>query len=125
MLSNDALLINIISIISLHVGGLSINVILSSITECIHKKGVRKALATKRLQIFVQFTVETITLCCVGETIGRALGAVPFLFLEAIYKSTNGAIGPTLSPIISSAFLGSLCSWESASVSIPLSNLHE
>ncbi len=97
MLGNAATLMGVVSIISLLVGGLSImNVMLSSISERIHEIGVRKALGAKRLQIFVQFTVETITLCCMGGMAGMALGATPLLFREAIYKSTNGAIEPTL-----------------------------
>jgi putative ABC transport system permease protein len=97
MLNNAALLMGIISVISLLVGGLSImNVMLSSISERIHEIGVRKALGAKRLQIFVQFTVETITLSAAGGIIGMVLGMAPLLFKEAIYKSTDGAIEPTL-----------------------------
>lgn len=97
MLNNAALLMGIVSVISLLVGGLSImNVMLSSIAERIHEIGVRKALGAKRLQIFVQFTVETVTLSGTGGVIGMVLGMVPLLFKEAIYKSTDGAIEPTL-----------------------------
>lgn len=97
MLNNAALLMGVISIISLLVGGLSImNVMLSSISERIHEIGVRKALGAKRLQIFVQFTVETITLSGTGGIIGMVLGMAPLLFKEAIYRSTSGAIEPTL-----------------------------
>lgn len=97
MLNNAAMLMGIVSIISLLVGGLSImNVMLSSISERIHEIGVRKALGAKRLQIFVQFTVETVTLSGMGGVIGMVLGMAPLLFKEAIYKSTDGAIEPTL-----------------------------
>jgi putative ABC transport system permease protein len=97
MLGNAAVLAGIISAISLLVGGLSImNVMLSSISERIHEIGVRKALGAKRLQIFVQFTVETVTLSCVGGIAGMALGMTPLLFREAIYKATDGATEPTL-----------------------------
>lgn len=97
MLNNAALLMGIVSVISLLVGGLSImNVMLSSISERIHEIGVRKALGAKRLQIFVQFTVETVTLSAIGGTVGMVLGTVPLLFKEAIKKSTDGAIEPTL-----------------------------
>lgn len=97
MLNNAALLMGIVSVISLLVGGLSImNVMLSSISERIHEIGVRKALGAKRLQIFVQFTVETISLSCIGGSFGMLLGTAPLLFRDAIYKSTDGAIEPTL-----------------------------
>lgn len=99
MLNNAAMLMGIVSVISLLVGGLSImNVMLSSISERIHEIGVRKALGAKRLQIFVQFTVETVTLSGTGGLIGMVLGMTPLLFKEAIYKSTDGAIEPTLFP---------------------------
>jgi putative ABC transport system permease protein len=72
------------------------NVMLSSISERIHEIGVRKALGAKRLQIFVQFTVETVTLSCVGGIAGMALGLTPLLFREVIKKATDGAAEPTL-----------------------------
>ncbi len=97
MLGNAALLMGIVSIISLLVGGLSImNVMLSSISERIHEIGVRKALGAKRLQIFIQFTMETITLSGTGGIIGMVLGMTPLLFREAISHSTDGAVEPTL-----------------------------
>jgi putative ABC transport system permease protein len=97
MLDNAALLMGIVSVISLLVGGLSImNVMLSSISERIHEIGVRKALGAKRLQIFVQFTVETVTLSCMGGAVGMVLGLTPLLFRKAISTSTDGAIEPTL-----------------------------
>jgi putative ABC transport system permease protein len=97
MLSNVALLMSIISVISLLVGGMSImNVMLSSIAERIHEIGVRKALGAKNSQIFIQFLVESITLCLVGGSAGGVVGLAPLLFKEAIKKSTQGAIEPTL-----------------------------
>jgi putative ABC transport system permease protein len=97
MLNNATVLMGIVSMISLIVGGLSImNVMLSSIAERIHEIGVRKALGAKRLQIFVQFTVETVTLSCIGGAVGVVMGMIPLLFRDAIYKSTDGAIEPTL-----------------------------
>lgn len=97
MLNNAALLMGIVSVISLLVGGLSImNVMLSSISERIHEIGVRKALGAKGLQIFIQFTAETITLSGAGGLFGMVLGMTPLLFKEAISRSTDGAIEPTL-----------------------------
>jgi putative ABC transport system permease protein len=99
MLENISLLMSIISVISLLVGGMSImNVMLSSITERIHEIGVRKALGAKTLQIFVQFVAETITLSFTGGMAGIALGSLPLFFKEAVKKSTDGAISPTILP---------------------------
>jgi len=97
MLNNAALLAGIISAVSLLVGGLSImNVMLSGISERIHEIGVRKALGAKRIQIFVQFTVEALTLSCTGGVAGMVLGLAPLLFRDAIAKATDGAAVPTL-----------------------------
>ncbi len=97
MLNNASMLMSVISIISLLVGGLSImNVMLSSISERVHEIGIRKALGAQKLQIFIQFIAETATLSFFGGVAGAALGAVPLLFKEAIKKSTEGAIEPTI-----------------------------
>lgn len=99
MLENVSLLMSIISVISLLVGGMSImNVMLSSIAERIHEIGVRKALGAKTLQVFVQFVAETTTLSFAGGAVGVALGCIPLLFKDAIKKSTEGAISPTILP---------------------------
>jgi putative ABC transport system permease protein len=71
---------------------------LSSIAERIHEIGVRKALGAKTLQVFVQFVAETTTLSFAGGAVGVALGCIPLLFKDAIKKSTEGAISPTILP---------------------------
>ncbi len=99
MLNNASMLMSVISIISLLVGGLSImNVMLSSISERVHEIGIRKALGAQKLQIFVQFIAETATLSFFGGIVGAVLGTVPLFFKEAIKKSTEGAIEPTILP---------------------------
>jgi putative ABC transport system permease protein len=97
MLNNISLLMTIVSVISLLVGGLSImNVMLSSISERIHEIGVRKALGARNLQLFIQFIAETTTLSFVGGLSGIFLGMVPIAFKEAIQKSTDGVLEPTI-----------------------------
>ncbi len=97
MFGNISLLMFIVSSISLSVGGLSImNVMLSSISERIHEIGVRKALGAGNMQIFVLFVAESVTLSLVGGSVGVFVGMVPLLFKEAIQKSTDGAIVPTI-----------------------------
>jgi putative ABC transport system permease protein len=97
MFGNISLLMFIVSSISLSVGGLSImNVMLSSISERIHEIGVRKALGARNMQIFVQFVAESVTLSLVGGSFGVFLGMIPLLFKDAIQKSTDGAIVPTI-----------------------------
>ncbi|MDD5674500.1 MAG: ABC transporter permease [Chitinivibrionales bacterium] len=100
MFNNVSLLMGIISLISLLSGGLGImNVMLSSISERIKEIGVRKALGARDTQIFVQFIAETTTLCCVGGGLGLVPGMLPLMFKEAIARSSNGAIVPTVQPI--------------------------
>ncbi len=97
MLNNVSLLMTVVSLISLLVGGLSImNVMLSSIAERVREIGVRKALGAKNGQIFVQFVAETIALSLTGGVLGAFLGLIPLAFKEAIMKSTDGAIEPTI-----------------------------
>jgi len=99
MLNNISLLMSVISVISLLVGGLNImNVMLSSIAERIREIGIRKALGAKNGQLFIQFIAETTTLSFVGGIMGGFLGLVPLAFGEAIQKSTDGAIAPTILP---------------------------
>lgn len=97
MLNNVSLLMGIISFLSLVAGGLSImNVMLSSISERIREIGTRKALGADNYQVFVQFITETVTLSITGGLFGVILGSTPLLFKEAIYRSTDGVIEPTI-----------------------------
>lgn len=99
LLENVNLLMWIVSMLSLIIGGLSImNVMLSSIAERIHEIGVRKALGAQTSQIFIQFIAESSTLSMVGGIIGIGLGMIPMIpgIREAIRKSTDGSIEPTI-----------------------------
>jgi putative ABC transport system permease protein len=110
MLGNVSLLMSMISVISLLVGGMSImNVMLSSIAERLHEIGLRKALGARNGQIFIQFIAETTTLSVAGGSIGAILGSLPLLFKEAIRKSTQGAIEPTILPAHALLVLGVVC----------------
>ena len=99
MMTNIQRIMGVISVVSLLVGGLGImNVMLSSISERIKEIGVRKALGARNAQIFIQFLAETTTLSCTGGAIGAFVGLAPMLFGEAIKKSTQGVIMPTILP---------------------------
>lgn len=97
MMENAAILMLVISGISLLAGGLSImNVMLSSISERIQEIGIRKSLGARNSQVFWQFIAESVTLSSVGAFFGMIVGMVPLFFKEAITASTEGAVEPTL-----------------------------
>jgi putative ABC transport system permease protein len=61
--------------ISLLVGGIGImNIMLANVTERTREIGIRRALGAKRLDITVQFLIETVLLSAVGGVLGVALG---------------------------------------------------
>lgn len=63
--------------VSLLVGGIGImNIMLASVTERTREIGVRRALGAKRLDIIVQFLIETVVLSLVGGLTGIFLGAM-------------------------------------------------
>ena len=60
---------------SLLVGGIGImNMMLVAVTERTREIGLRKAVGAKRLDILLQFLIESIMMCAVGGAIGVGLG---------------------------------------------------
>ncbi|MBU1277265.1 MAG: ABC transporter permease [Proteobacteria bacterium] len=69
------LLLGAIGSISLLVGGIGVmNVMLVAVTERRKEIGIRRALGAQKMDIEVQFLVESVTLCLVGGLIGMSLG---------------------------------------------------
>ncbi len=60
---------------SLLVGGIGImNMMLVAVTERTREIGLRKALGAKRLDIMVQFLIESVVMCIIGGAIGVGIG---------------------------------------------------
>jgi putative ABC transport system permease protein len=67
--------------ISLLVGGIGImNIMLASVTERTREIGIRRAIGAKRMQIIIQFLIETTVLSTTGGVVGLAIGLmIPWL----------------------------------------------
>ncbi len=64
-----------IAAISLLVGGIGImNIMLVSVTERTREIGIRKAMGATRLNILLQFIIESLVLCTMGGILGVAAG---------------------------------------------------
>jgi putative ABC transport system permease protein len=66
-----------IAAISLLVGGISImNIMFATIGDRVREIGIRKALGAKRHDLFIQFILEAILVCCFGGFPGMAIGVL-------------------------------------------------
>jgi putative ABC transport system permease protein len=78
--TNNALniLLAVLALLSIFTGGVSImNIMFAVIGDRIREIGLRKALGARKRDLFVQFVIESILLCCVGAVPGMLAGSVP------------------------------------------------
>ena len=91
-----------IAALSLLVGGIGImNITLVSVSERTREIGLRKAVGARKIQILLQFLVETMTLSVSGGLIGIALGAT-IAWVVTLMKLVTATV--TLSSILMSFF---------------------
>lgn len=113
MIGNISLLFGIVAALSLAVGALGIfNTMLAGLNERIREIGVRKALGARPFQIGIQFLSESVVLCTLGGLGGLALGSLPALFGDQLYKLVSVrpefSMGPVLASMALSVLVGVL-----------------
>ena len=88
--ARDTRMLLYIACISLLVGGIGImNIMLATVTERTQEIGVRRALGATRVDITVQFLVETLMLCLIGGGIGVIGGWGFAIFRHNILHTTT------------------------------------
>lgn len=109
-----------IAVVSLLVGGIGImNIMLVSVTERTKEIGLRKAVGAQRMDILVQFLVESTTLALIGGIVGIGVGIGGALLIPSIWE-WNTVISPVygvLSFIVSAlvgVFFGAYPAWKAA-----------
>ena len=109
-----------IAIVSLLVGGIGImNIMLVSVTERTKEIGLRKAVGAQRLDILIQFLVESTTLALIGGFVGVGVGIAGAEIVTSIleWRTVISPLYGLLSFVVSAlvgVFFGAYPAWKAA-----------
>jgi macrolide transport system ATP-binding/permease protein len=103
-----AALLATVASISLLVGGIGImNILLVSVTERTREIGIRMAIGARRLQVLLQFLVESVLLSVTGGAAGIAVGVVASFVISAVaHWPTQVSLPAVLGGFLFSAAVG-------------------
>ena len=109
-----------IAVVSLLVGGIGImNIMLVSVTERTKEIGLRKAVGAQRIDILVQFLVESTTLAILGGIVGVGIGIIGAEIVASIWgwrtlvSLTYGIVSFVVSAFVG-VFFGAYPAWKAA-----------
>ena len=109
-----------IAVVSLLVGGIGImNIMLVSVTERTKEIGLRKAVGAQRIDILIQFLVESTTLALIGGIVGVGIGIAGAEVVASIWgwrtlvSLTYGVVSFIVSAFVG-VFFGAYPAWKAA-----------
>ncbi|MDO4537379.1 MAG: ABC transporter permease [Coriobacteriales bacterium] len=101
MTNSFSMLMTVVSSISLLVGGIGImNMMLTNVTERIREIGLRKALGASRMDITMQFILESVCLCLAGGILGVFVGYAGSFALIGLGSEALFSSGMKVTPVI-------------------------